>query len=168
MTNLISTGFQEWIKSFGINANTLLLVLAIGGAGFAYANQLNSGEVALSKESVRIDRLSDRVDANNASSLKRWDEHNSYHNEAKAINSAENGRTNERLNTLENAQRKLDELSYKQAATDTNVANLGTALKEVQNTVNNQSTVLSVQTEILKRIEQSLKEQRLSGTPLRN
>lgn len=164
MTNLISSGIQDWIKQFGVNANTLLLIIAIGGAGYAYSQSTQGIVGSVNKVDARIDRLTDKVDVNDSASLKRWAEHLDFHKDRNVAIASEASRTNERLNTLETAQRKIDELTYKQAQTDSNVSNIQQGLKEVQTTVNNQSTNISVMTEILKRIEQSLKESRPSAT----
>jgi len=153
MTTIVSSGIQDWIKQFGVNANTILLIIAIGGGGYYWAVRDQASATATARVEARVDRLSDKVDVNNTSSLKRWEEHQDLHKDRNVAISGEAARTNERLNGLESAQRKVDELGYKQAATDTNVSNIQQALKEVQTTVNSQSTSLQVIQELLKRIE---------------
>lgn len=148
-TSKVKTFYSE----FGSMVNTALLVIGLMGAGYTWALSGEATNRSISNVDNKVDNLTNKINEVEKNSLKRWEDHANLHKERQTDLASENASTRERLSSAERELRKYDELSYRQTQTQTNVDNLQEAMKDVQKTINAQSTSLQVMQQILQRIE---------------
>lgn len=140
-------------QRFGSMINTGLIIAGLVALIMKSGSYFNSLETDIKENADAIQRLENKQ-------ADKWTSHEELHKNRLAEVTGKETAFNERLKSLESSTfdilREQDNLKYRVTVTEQSAVTISTAIKDLQNDFNKQSSDLQVMKEILQRLDASV------------